>query len=92
VLSLKVVFEEPEQLAHRELGQTAAGRRDGLSLMPLAASACHATYPRPLPRDRPSLRKAGAASYDEIGGCQNPKGVIADYRYFDEDTHDRNKK
>ena len=40
----------------------------------------------------PSFRKAGDAELDEIGGCQNPKGVIADYWDFDEDPHDRNKK
>ena len=32
------------------------------------------------------------ANYDEIGGYQNPKGVIADYRNFDKDSHDRDKK
>jgi hypothetical protein len=32
---------------------------------------------------------AGAGNYDEIVGCHNPKGVIADYWDFDEDPHNR---
>jgi hypothetical protein len=34
----------------------------------------------------------GGAGRDQIGGCHNPKGVIADDWDFDEDSHDRNGK
>jgi hypothetical protein len=39
--------------------------------------------------DLESLRPSDA-NYDEIGGYQNPKGVIADYRNFDKDSQDGN--
>ena len=38
----------------------------------------------------PSLA-GGVAKYEEIGGCHNPKGIVADYWDFDVEPHNRNQ-
>jgi hypothetical protein len=49
------------------------------------------TSPGPGSTFTPSFLSLSVANYDEIGGCHNPKGVVADYQDFDQEPNDRNE-